>query len=106
MVESVLRAANILHVDELEVFRLADQYWSRQAEDLNAAFEKFLKQQHVPHWVLHFARTVIKAYEQGNFEPAEFGVYPSHEAIQFSWALIFDIPSYVPLSAEGNLLIA
>lgn len=106
MIESVLRAANILHVDELEVFRLADRFWNRQSDDLEVAFDKFLTQKVVPHWVLHFARTVIKAYEKGNFEPAQFGVYPSHEAIQFSWALIFNTPSYFPLSTDGNLLVA
>ena len=106
MVESVLRAANILNVDELEVFRLANQYWSRQADDLRVAFTKYLNRKIVPHWVLHFARTVIKAYEQGNFEPAQFGVYPSYETIQFSWALVFNTPISLPLNTDGNLLIA
>ena len=106
MVELVLRAANILHVDELKVFQLADRYWNRESEDLDKEFDKFLNQKVVPHWVQHFARTVIKAYEKGNFEPAQFGVYPSYEAIQFSWALIFNTPSYLPLSTDGNLLIA
>lgn len=106
MVESVLRAANILHVDELEIFRLADRYWRRESEDLGVAFARYLKWKTVPHWVLHFARTVIQAYNEGNFEPALFGVYPSYESIQFSWALVFNIPRSLPLVTDGNLLIA
>jgi len=106
MVESVLRAANILNVDELEVFRLADRCWSRQSDDLRVVFAKYLQRKILPHWVQHFARTVIKSYEEGNFEPALFGVYPSYESTPFTWALVFNTPSCFPINTDGNLLIA
>ncbi|MDX1811965.1 MAG: hypothetical protein R3240_08465 [Gammaproteobacteria bacterium] len=106
MVESVLRAANILNVDELEVFHLAARYWSRHTDDIKVAFKEYLSNKSVPHWVLHFSRNVLKAYERGNFEPALFGVFPSHESIQFTWALVFKTPLSLPLNTDGNLLIA
>jgi len=106
MVELVLRAANLLSIDEFEVFRLADRYWYRRTDDIKAVFKKYLDKKTVPPWVLHFARSVVTAYNRGNFEPALFGVYPSYETIQFTWAIAFKTPCSFPLNNPGDLLVA
>ena len=106
MVELVLRAANLLNVDELEVFRLSDRYWHHRTNDIKAAFRKYLTKKIVPYWVLHFARTVVKAYECGDLEPLLFGVYPSYERIQLTWALAFRTPLSLPLNDSDGLLVA
>lgn len=105
MVEMVLRAANILSVDELEVFRLANRFWQRRS-DIKAAFNKYLDKKIVPHWVLHFARNVVQSYERGTFEPAVFGIYPCYETIPLSWALALQTPRAVVLNEGANLFIA
>ena len=109
MAPLVIRAANLLQVDELEVFRLAYRFWHRRSDDadcINAAFDKYLRQKTAPPWVVHFARTVVQTYERGNFDPAMFGIYPEYERIPLTWSLAFQTPRYVSLNTAGDVLVA
>jgi hypothetical protein len=106
VVELVLRSANLLNVNEFEVFCLANRHWHHQFHDVDDAFRKYLNKKFVPPWVLHFARTVVKAYERGNFEPALFGVYPAFETISITWALAFKAPCQLTLSENSDMLVA
>jgi hypothetical protein len=109
MILLVIRAANLLRVDELEVFRLAYRFcFHRAAEPRNvkAAFDEYLDTQLVPSWVVHFARSVVDAYHRGSFEPAMFGVYPPCEVIPLSWSLVFQTPLSVPFNEIDDLLVA
>lgn len=109
MAPLVIRAANLLNVDELEVFRLAFQFWHRRADDancINAAFNKYLCKKIAPPWVVHFARTVVQTYNRGNFDPAMFGIYPEYERIPLTWSLAFQTPRYVSLNTAGDVLVA
>jgi len=109
MVLLVLRAANLLRVDEFEVFQLAHRFWhhhSGESSVIKKAFYKYLDKKIVPPWVMHFARTVVQAYEHGNFEPAVFGIHPAYEQIPLSWSLAFKTPLSVSLNDAGNLLVA
>ena len=109
MVLLVIRAANLLSVDELEVFKLAHRFWHhRTAENcyIKKAFHKYLEKKIVPPWVMHYARSVVQAYEHGNFEPALFGISPSFEAIPLTWSLAFQTPRSLPLNEAGDLLVA
>lgn len=106
MVELVLRSANLLNVNEFEVFCLANRHWHHQPQDVNDAFREYLNNRFVPPWVLHFARSVVKAYERGGFEPVLFGVYPTFETISITWALAFRAPCQLVLNGESGLLVA
>lgn len=109
MVLLVLRAANLLRVDELELFNLAHRFWHhRTAESsyIKVAFHKYLDKKIAPPWVVHFARSVVQAYDSGDFEPAVFGIYPSYEAIPLTWSLAFQTPLSLPLNEAGGLLVA
>ena len=105
----VIRAANLLSVDELEIFKLAHRFWYRRPDEpyaINVEFNKYLRQKTAPHWVVHFARTVVQAYKRGNFDPAMFGIYPEYEKIPFCWSLAFQTPRYVSLNKAGDVLVA
>jgi hypothetical protein len=105
----IIRAANILRVDELELFRLAYRFWyhyTGETRDIKTAFDEYLDKQLAPPWVVHFARSVVEAYDHGSFEPAMFGIYPSCEVIPLSWSLVFQIPLSVPFNETDDLLVA
>jgi hypothetical protein len=110
MILLVIRAANLLKVDELELFRLAHRFWhyhtGESCPQINAAFNEYLEKKTAPPWVIHFARSVVRAYDCGNFEPAMFGIYPSYEEIPLSWSLAFQTPLSLPLNHFRDLLIA
>ena len=109
MILLVIRAANLLRVDELELFRLAYRFWyhhTAETRDIKAAFDEYLRSQLVPPWVVHFARSVVQAYDHGNFEPAMFGIFPSCEIIPLSWSLVFQTPLSVPFNEAHDLLVA
>lgn len=109
MVLFVIRAANILSVDEFEVFNLAHQYWHHSNAEscyIKNAFTKYLDKKVVPPWVNHYARSVIQAYDCGNFEPALFGIYPSFEQIPLGWSLAFNTPLSMQLNEASDLLVA
>ena len=105
----VIRAANLLNVDELEVFRLAHNFWYHRADEansVNAAFNKYLRKKIAPPWVVHFARTVVQAYDRGSFDPVMFGIYPKYEQIPLCYALAFQTPRFVPLNKTAEVFIA
>ena len=105
----VIRAANLLSVDEFEVFQLAHRFWHHSAGELKtikSAFNKYLDKKIVPPWVMHFARTVVRAYDCGDLEPAVFGIYPAFEQIPLSWSLAFNTPLSLPLNEASDLMIA
>ena len=105
----VIRAANLLRVDELELFNLAHRFWHyRTAEprQIDLVFNEYLDKKVAPPWVVHYARSVVQAYNRGNFEPVNFGIYPSHEEIPLTWSLAFQIPPSMPLNDANDLLIA
>jgi len=105
----VLRAANLLQVDELEVFRLAHRFWNRHCDEpsyLGKAFTKYLQEKTAPPWVTHFARRVIQAYKHGNFDPASFGVFPSYEKLPLTWSLALQTPRYVKLKKTCEVFAA
>lgn len=109
MVPLVIRAANVLHVDEFEVFRLAYRFWNRHCTDsgsVHTAFRKYVRNRIVPHWVTHFSRRVVQSYRGKNFDPAVFGVYPTYEKLPLSWSLTLQLPRYVKLKKNCDVLVA
>lgn len=105
----VIRAANILHVDEYEIFRLAHRFWHRNCDEpraIRTVFKKYLESKSAPPWVVHFSRKVMQAYQRGNFDPAAFGVYPPYEKLPLSWSLALQTPRYVPLKQECDVFVA
>jgi len=109
MILLVIRAANLLRVDELELFKLAHRFWQDhtvEARHIYVAFNEYLETKTAPPWVVHFARSVVQAYNGGNFEPVMFGIHPSYEEIPLSWSLAFQTPRSVPLNEINDLLIA
>jgi hypothetical protein len=109
MVPVVIRAANLLHVDELEIFKLAYQFWYRRADEpraMNVEFNKYLTNKTAPPWVMHFARMVVQAYNRGDFDPVTFGIYPDYEKIPLCYSLAFQTPRFVPLNKSGEMFIA
>lgn len=109
MVPLVLRAANLLQVDELEVFRLAHRYWNHRCDEpsyIGKAFHKYLHDKISPPWVTHFARRVVQAYNRGNFDPVSFGVYPEFDKLPWTWSLALQTPRYVRLRKNCHVLVA
>jgi hypothetical protein len=109
MLPLVLRAANLLQVDELEIFRLAYRFWNRHCDEtsyIGKAFKQYLHEKAAPPWVTHFARRVVQAYNRGNFDPATFGVYPTYEKLPLTWALALQTPRYVQLNKDCNVFVA
>lgn len=105
----VIRAANLLNVDELEVFRLAHRFWYHRTDDtnsINTAFDNYLRKKTAPPWVVHFSRTVIRSHDHGNFDPVMFGIYPEYEKLPLSWSLAFQTPRYVSFDKAGDVLVA
>jgi hypothetical protein len=105
----VIRAANLLNVDELEVFKLAHRFWYHRAADLNSistAFDNYLRKKTAPPWVVHFSRTVIRTHDRGHFDPVMFGIYPEYEKLPWSWSLAFQTPRYVPLNKRDVVFVA
>lgn len=109
MILLVIRASNVLRVDELELFKLAYQFWhnrSAESNHIGELFAEYLNNKTAPPWVVHFARCVLQAYRSGNLEPAKFGVYPAHEDIPLGWSLAFNTPLALPLNDPADVLIA
>jgi hypothetical protein len=109
MVPLVIRASNLLQVDELEVFRLAHRFWNRHCNEpsyICKSFKRYLQEKVVPPWVNHFARRVIQAYIHGNFDPATFGVYPEYDKLPLTWSLALQTPRYVQLNKDCNVFVA
>jgi len=109
MFSVVIRAANVLQVDELEVFRLAHRFWNRQCDEpsyIGRAFSKYLQEKVAPPWVNHFARRVLQSYQSKNFDPAAFGVYPCYERLPLIWSLALQTPRYVPLKRACDVFVA
>jgi len=109
MVPIVIRAANVLHVDEFEVFRLAHRFWNRhcaESSSIRSAFNKYVQNRIVPPWVVHFSRRVMQAYQGDNFDPAMFGVYPAYEKIPLCWSVALQTPRYVKLKQNCDVFVA
>lgn len=109
MVPIVLRAANLLSVDELEVFKLAHRFWYCRADEpmvITAEFNKYLSKRIAPPWVMHFARTVVQTYNRGDFDPATFGIYPDYEKIPLCYSLAFQTSRFLPLNKTGEVFVA
>lgn len=109
MILLVIRASNVLRVDELELFNLAYRFWhnrAAEAEHITSLFAEYLDNKTAPPWVVHFARCVLQAYHSGNLEPASFGVYSKYEKIPLDWSMAFQIPVTLPLNDPDDVLIA
>ena len=109
MILIVIRASNLLRVDELQLFKLAYRYWhhrTAESHHIHALFTDYLNNKIAPPWVVHFARSVLRAYESGHLEPARFGVYPAYEELPLGWSLAFQTPRSLPLNDPDGLLIA
>ena len=109
MITLVIRASNLLRVDELQLFNLAYRFWYEQKADtrlINKDFSHYLRKKIAPPWVIHFARSVLQAYQAGNFDPIRFGVHPEFEALPLGWSLVFQIPSTLPLKDADEVFIA
>jgi len=68
----VAEASNRLGVGEFQFFRLAHEQWFATAvepESLEPAFMDYMLHDKVPHYVRHFARTVISQDERGQLDP-------------------------------------
>lgn len=75
--ESVTRAAACLDVSEFRVFELASARWLAGGippERAESEFNVYFRSGTVPYWVRDFARKVIRRFDEGGFDPAEFGV--------------------------------
>lgn len=109
MVPLVLRASNLLHVNELEVFRLAHRFWNRRCDEssyIGKAFQIYLNENISPPWVTHFARRVVQAHKHGNFDPVSFGVYPEYERLPLTWSMALQTPRYVEIKRDCNVFVA
>ena len=109
MILLIIRAANVLNVDELQLFGLAHRFWHHQSAEprqIDVVFKEYLDKKIAPPWVVHFSRSVLQAYNSGNLEPAEFGVYPAYEEIPLVWSLAFQTPLTIPLNESNDLLVA
>lgn len=109
MVLVVIRAANLLRIDEFKLFELAHRFWHHRTGEylfIKKAFNNYLDNKTAPPWVVHFARSVVQAYDRGDLEPAMFGIYPSYETIPLTWSLAFRIPLSLPLNEGGDLFVA
>lgn len=108
MVMVVMKAANILQVDELEVFQLAHRFnhlTSDETTIINLTFKKYLEEKIAPPWVTQFARLVVQAYQRGDFDPAMFGILPKYDRMPLCWSLLTQTPRYVPLN-QGSVFVA
>lgn len=109
MIEFVIRASNILKVDELQLFYLAYEFWhAREAEPrhIRKVFSRYMDKKIAPPWVVHFARSVLRDYQCSNFNPAKFGVRPRPEALPLLRSLIFKTSRTLPLHDDNNVFIA
>ena len=106
---NVIRAANLLYIDEHRLFELAYWKWHhRRAEPqlIERVFLRYLHRAPIPYWARHYARTVVHAYNAGDLEPAQFGVRPAYERIPLFWALPLRTPLSVAIKVESGILIA
>ena len=109
MYSLVMQAANVLNVSEHRLFELAHRHWHQAPANpalIDRALRDFRQRAVLPSWVLHFARSVVRAYRAGNFEPAVFGVYPDYDVIPLPWALAFRSPTSVPVDNRQGIFIA
>jgi len=68
----VAEAANRLGVGEFQFFRLAHEQWHARIvppESLEPAFMDYMLADKVPHYVRHFARSVIDQSDRGLLDP-------------------------------------
>ena len=109
MIESIIRASNILKIDELQLFNLAYEFWySREAEprQMNTVFSKYMTKKEAPPWAVHYARSVLRDYKSGNFDPVKFGVQQEVNALPLLCSLIFKIPRNLPSQDDDDVLAA
>lgn len=109
MYSLVLRAANVLNVCEHRFFELAYHHWHHRVPDADLiarTCRDFRCRAVLPAWARYFARSVVRAYRAGNFEPAMFGVYPAYQSIPLPWALPLRSPSTIPFDSERGVLVA
>ena len=105
----VIRAANILQVDELEIFRLAHRFnHLRTDEDatVHLVFKQYLENKIAPPWVTQYARLVVQTYNRGGFDPAMFGILPTYDRMPWCWSLLTQTPRYVRLNQGGGIFLA
>ena len=106
---TVLRAANVLNVGERQIFEFAHQYWYTQQADANyisAALRDYLLNHITPPWVLHFARAVIRAYQDGTLNQLLFGVSPVYEQLPLVWSIVLRAPRLQRYDDSDNVLVA
>ena len=106
MIVFIIRASNILRVDEFQLFNLAYQSWYDQQPELNQindVFSHYVRNKTAPYWVIHFSRSVLQAYQSGNFDPARFGVHSESKGLPMVWSLIFKI-RWISKKADYTLL--
>ena len=110
MIELVIRASNILMIDELQLFSLSYEYWyAHEAEPryIREVFSHYLSEKIAPPWVVHFARSVLRDYQTGNLDPEKFGIKPVvNENIPLGWSLAFKTPFALPSNDDDDVLIA
>lgn len=86
----VLDASSALEVTEFRLFELAFQDWYGKKAGhpaLEKYFAAYMFANHVPGWVRHFARKILKLQAQGQLDPKAFGVWhrlPSARMILFA----------------------
>ena len=77
---AVVDTASVLHVSELEVFRLAYRNWfgrPAQDEEIDSCFSHYIDDSEVPMWVRDFTRRVQTLHTQGCLDVRRFGVEPA-----------------------------
>ncbi len=75
--ERVARAAELLGIRLVELFRCAHRAWFGEPpgeRELDRIMAEYLLHQRVPHWVRDYARRVHERHERGRLDPREFGV--------------------------------
>ncbi len=76
-VRCVSEAARVLCVRDIDLFKLAYQWWCQREPSestLDKVFSDYLLNETVPFWVRHYCRNVLKLDSVGQLDPRDFGV--------------------------------
>ncbi len=78
-VQRVLDTSAILEITEFEVFKLSYARWFGTTADddlIEPLFCDYMFRMVVPSWVNHFTRKVMQQYQDGDLDPALYGIEP------------------------------
>lgn len=76
-VRGVLRASALLSVGEFRVFEIAYEDWYGESGDeslIEKYFTGYMFNDIVPPWVRHFCKKILQLDDDGDLDPADFGI--------------------------------